>query len=95
MINWNDPDYLAAGHFYVLVKSVAVKCSDPQRPSANDTSYVYGANVTANLPEIAFSNHSTLLNAGMRHGVGAVDHGVVRTALVAVAALVVVAHLVV
>ena len=64
MINWDDPDYKSAGHFYALVKSVSVKCADPETPSANDTSYVYESN--ASTPSIAMSNHSTLLNGARR-----------------------------
>jgi beta-glucanase (GH16 family) len=63
MINWHDPDYIAAGHFYALVSSVTVKCADPQPAGPNMTSYVYGSNITTDTPDIAYSNHSTLLNA--------------------------------
>ena len=28
LIDWNDPDYKAAGHFYALVESVSVACAD-------------------------------------------------------------------
>ncbi|KAL1661620.1 glycoside hydrolase family 16 protein [Schizophyllum commune] len=63
-INWDDPDYTSAGHFYALVKSVSVKCADPETPSANDTSYIYESN--ASTPSIAMSNHSTLLNGAGR-----------------------------
>ncbi|KAM6503356.1 glycoside hydrolase family 16 protein [Amanita muscaria] len=61
MINWNDPDYQAAGHFYALVKSVTVQCADPVAPGPNITSYVYQSNNTANL-SVAFSNASTLIS---------------------------------
>ncbi|TFK38038.1 glycoside hydrolase family 16 protein [Crucibulum laeve] len=62
MIDWNDPDYNSAGHFYALLKSVTIKCADPTKPGPNMTSYVYGKNATANQPTVAFSNGSTLLN---------------------------------
>jgi len=69
MINWNDPDYVSAGHFYMLVKSVSIQCADPQQPGADVTSYVYGPNSTANTPGISFSNRTTLLNgATLAHG---------------------------
>ncbi|KAJ8507677.1 hypothetical protein ONZ45_g9967 [Pleurotus djamor] len=72
MINWDDPDYKSAGNFYTLVKSVSIKCSDPTKPGPNITSYVYGANATANTPAIAFSNKTTSLNgAGSLRPVGA------------------------
>ncbi|KAG2748885.1 glycoside hydrolase family 16 protein [Suillus brevipes Sb2] len=62
MINWNDPDYVSAGHFYALFQSVSVQCNDPTTPSASDTSYVYGTNSSLDLPSIAFSNASTMIN---------------------------------
>jgi len=61
MIDWSHPDYQAAGRFYAMVKSVSVKCADPQRPGANMTGYIYTGNATAN-PSVAFTNSSTLLN---------------------------------
>lgn len=71
MINWKEPDYVSAGHFYALVKSVSIKCGDPEAPGANMTSYKYGGNTTAETPSVAFSNHSTLLNgAGPTLGSG-------------------------
>jgi hypothetical protein len=62
MINWNDPDYVSAGHFYMLVKSVSITCADPQHPTSDITSYVYGPNTSTNTPGISFSNSSTLVN---------------------------------
>ncbi|KAE9407905.1 hypothetical protein BT96DRAFT_1013796 [Gymnopus androsaceus JB14] len=62
MINWQDPDYISAGHFYALVQSVTVKCADPQSPGVNITSYIYGSNQTTDTPSIAFSNETILLN---------------------------------
>ncbi|KAF8652387.1 hypothetical protein AX16_004415 [Volvariella volvacea WC 439] len=61
MINWNDPDYQAAGQFYALVQSVTIRCADPQRPGPNMTGYIYSSNTTVN-PSVAFTNASTLLN---------------------------------
>ncbi|KAI3605291.1 cell wall glucanase [Moniliophthora roreri] len=68
MIDWNDPDYKAAGQFYALVKSIQIQCSDPQPPSPNSniTSYIYGTNSTTDTPSIAFSNASVLLNGALR-----------------------------
>ncbi|OAX41634.1 glycoside hydrolase family 16 protein [Rhizopogon vinicolor AM-OR11-026] len=63
MINWNDPDYISAGHFYALFQSVSVQCNDPTTPNASDTSYVYGTNSSLNTPSIAFSNASTINGA--------------------------------
>jgi hypothetical protein len=69
MIDWNDPDYKAAGHFYALVKSVSVKCSNSpalvassNSTAANITSYVYTGNGTSGVPALAYTNRSTDLN---------------------------------
>lgn len=51
-----------------MVKSVSVKCGDPEKPGANMTSYVYGANETTNTPSVAFSNQTTLLNGASPMG---------------------------
>ncbi|PFH50606.1 glycoside hydrolase family 16 protein [Amanita thiersii Skay4041] len=61
MIDWNDPDYKSAGHFYARIQSVTVKCSDPVAPGPNITSYVYSSNSTKE-PAVSYSNKSTLLN---------------------------------
>ncbi|KAF5389585.1 hypothetical protein D9757_004084 [Collybiopsis confluens] len=78
MINWQDPDYVSAGHFYALVQSVSVKCADPQSPGPNITSYIYGANQSTDTPNIDFSNQSTMNGSGrsvdmigLRLGLGA------------------------
>jgi hypothetical protein len=84
MIDWNNPDYKAAGtstkqyeliavfyshkqtrsgHFYATVQSIQVKCANVQKPSANDTSYVYSNSSAHSSPAITLSNHSTLLNS--------------------------------
>jgi len=63
MINWDDPDYKAAGQFYALVKSVTVKCTPAQKQNANTTSYIYQNSTNKATPSIAVSNRSTLLNA--------------------------------
>jgi hypothetical protein len=62
MINWEDPDYKAAGHFYAVVNKITVKCADPQKPGPTDISYKYSTNATANTPSILFSNQTTMLN---------------------------------
>ncbi|KAJ3930494.1 MAG: glycoside hydrolase family 16 protein [Lentinula lateritia] len=69
MINWQDPDYVSAGHFYTLIQSVTVKCADPQSPGANITSYVYGSNQTTDTPSVAFSNETTVNGAGPLFGI--------------------------
>lgn len=61
MINWDDPDYKSAGHFYALVKEVDIKCANLQT-GPNLTSYVYDANATSNSPIVDYTNRSTLLN---------------------------------
>lgn len=60
MINWQDPDYLASGHFYALVQGINVTCHDPTTAPSDATSYVYGKNESAFTPAIAFSNASTV-----------------------------------
>ncbi|KAJ6614618.1 glycoside hydrolase family 16 protein [Mycena sp. CBHHK59/15] len=62
LINYNDPDYVSAGHFYALVKSVNITCADPVAPTANITSYIYGPNSTTNTPSVLLSNTTTDLN---------------------------------
>ncbi|KAH7907951.1 glycoside hydrolase family 16 protein [Hygrophoropsis aurantiaca] len=64
MINWQDPDYVAAGHFYALFQSVSVTCNDPNPPNVNDTGYVYGPNTTLDTPSITYSNKTTILTTG-------------------------------
>lgn len=70
MINWDDPDYTSAGHFYALVSSVSVQCADsnPSNPDSNITSYVYGSNSSTDTPSVAFSNQSILLSGANRMG---------------------------
>jgi len=70
MINWNDPDYVSAGHFYARVSSVSVQCADPQAPAADITSYVYNQNTTTDTPGIAFSNETTINAAGTTRASG-------------------------
>jgi len=64
MINWNDPDYQAAGHFYAYVDSVSITCNDPTPAGPNITSYVYGSNSSAFTPSIDFSNETTISATG-------------------------------
>ncbi|KAF8735906.1 hypothetical protein AX14_001284 [Amanita brunnescens Koide BX004] len=65
MINWNDPDYQSAGHFYALVESVTVQCADPTPPGPNVTSYVYLSNNATDV-DIGFSNASTFISGAPR-----------------------------
>lgn len=66
MINWNDPDYLSAGHFYTMIQSVSINCSDPAGSvPAGAQSYVYGANATTNglqIPSVLVTNETTVMN---------------------------------
>ncbi|KAI0760422.1 concanavalin A-like lectin/glucanase domain-containing protein [Fomes fomentarius] len=64
VINWDDPDYKSAGHFYALVESVEVKCADSSSRSADAVSYVYGQNASAFTPSVAVSNETTVNGAG-------------------------------
>ncbi|KAF9225722.1 glycoside hydrolase family 16 protein [Gyrodon lividus] len=86
MINWNDPDYVSAGHFYALFQSVSVQCNDPTPPNSSVTSYVYGSNTTTDTPSIAFSNASTINGASSLPGVNGV-HGVLAAVVLAAALL--------
>jgi len=76
MIDWSDPDYVAAGHFYALVKSVSIQCNDPSKAASNVTGYVYGSNSSTDTPGVAFTNETTTLNGAM--GVKAELAGVVN-----------------
>ncbi|KAG6856951.1 hypothetical protein H0H87_011937 [Tephrocybe sp. NHM501043] len=42
MINWKDPDFLAAGHFYAFVNRVTIECGDKNSRKAGEESYTYG-----------------------------------------------------
>ncbi|THH32631.1 hypothetical protein EUX98_g1560 [Antrodiella citrinella] len=72
MINWQDPDYVAAGHFYALVQSINITCEDPVPPAAGVTSYVYSTNASAFTPQINFSNATTINAAGSLMELGGV-----------------------
>lgn len=66
MIDWNDPDYAAAGHFYTIIQSISINCSDPAGSvPASAQSYIYGPNVTTNglqIPAVDASNQTTIIN---------------------------------
>ncbi|KAH7104561.1 concanavalin A-like lectin/glucanase domain-containing protein, partial [Auriculariales sp. MPI-PUGE-AT-0066] len=64
MIDWNNADYKAAGHFYVQIKKVQVQCNvaGELAPPADALSYVYGQNVSGN-PSVSFSNQSSMTSA--------------------------------
>jgi len=69
MINWDDADYKAAGHFYTVVNKVTITCTNAQTVAAgsNITSYVYGGTKDqSKTPTILYSNHSTLLGGAGR-----------------------------
>ncbi|KAG8691513.1 hypothetical protein FRC11_002409 [Ceratobasidium sp. 423] len=64
MINWSDPDYLAAGQFSAIVKEVSVKCAPLTVANASSmNSYTYSGNDSTGVPTVQVSNHSTLLGA--------------------------------
>lgn len=86
MINWKDPDYVAAGQFYAMVKSVTVECNNQQK-GANLTSYVYQSNGSD--PLIAYTNRSTSLTGGT---VGGAVGGIHRTVVGAVTLLLLAVH---
>lgn len=67
MIDWNDPDYVAAGQFSAIVSEVSVKCA-PLTGVANAsamTSYTYSANNSAGVPTVQLTNQSTLLGGAV------------------------------
>jgi len=61
-INWNDPDYVSAGHFYTLIKGISIQCADPTAPPAGADGYRIGTNSSQNTPSVLFTNVSTFLN---------------------------------
>ncbi|KAF7316108.1 Glycoside hydrolase family 16 protein [Mycena indigotica] len=80
LINYDDPDYRSAGHFYALLKSVNITCADPVKPSADITGYKYGANSSTNTPSVALTNLTTNINAAAPGVVGRSVEGI-RTML--------------
>ncbi|KAF7351382.1 Glycoside hydrolase family 16 protein [Mycena sanguinolenta] len=62
LIDYNDPDYVAAGHFYAFISGVNITCNDPTALTASDTGYVYGPNSTTNTPSVALTNATTNIN---------------------------------
>ncbi|KAJ1311229.1 hypothetical protein OPQ81_009729 [Rhizoctonia solani] len=67
MINWNDPDYVAAGQFSAIVKEVSVKCA-PLTGVTNAsamTSYTYSGNDSTGVPTVQVTNQSTLLGGAV------------------------------
>ncbi|KAG6901980.1 hypothetical protein C0995_005939 [Termitomyces sp. Mi166 len=63
MIKWNDPDYQAAGHFYAIVRSITIECSDSAKRKVGVTAYTYGSNASSLTPGVKSINASTLLSA--------------------------------
>jgi len=62
MIDWNDPDYIAAGgQFQAFIESVTVICADTSSPPSGTTSYIYGSNSTTDTPSINFSSLTTVI----------------------------------
>ncbi|KAF8137604.1 glycoside hydrolase family 16 protein [Boletus edulis] len=87
MIQWNDPDYVSAGHFYALFQSVSVECNDTTTPGPGITSYVYGQNSTLDTPSIAFSNATTLINGSSPRSSVNAQHRVLGAGAFAIALL--------
>ncbi|KAF7319129.1 Glycoside hydrolase family 16 protein [Mycena chlorophos] len=63
LINYNDPDYVSAGHFYALISSINITCADPTAPAADITGYVYGSNSSTDTPSVDLTNITTNINA--------------------------------
>lgn len=76
MINWQDPDYVAQGHFATIIKSITIQCSAETAQTvanngslpANAQSYVYTTNDTTShrMPQVLVTNESTNVNAAVR-----------------------------
>ncbi|CAG7848536.1 SubName: Full=Related to UTR2-cell wall protein {ECO:0000313/EMBL:CCA66555.1} [Serendipita indica DSM 11827] len=67
LIQYNEPEYQAAGNQYqVLVSKVVIQCSTSSGLAVGpDTvSYMYGANDTSGIPTVYASNRTALLNDG-------------------------------
>jgi len=86
MINWSDPDYVSAGHFYALYQSVSVECNDTVAPGSGITSYVYGSNSSLDTPSIAFSNASPINGASSLPDIHSM-HGVLVGGILAITLL--------
>ncbi|KAG8787850.1 hypothetical protein FRB91_006954 [Serendipita sp. 411] len=74
MIEFNEPDYVAAGNQYqALVSKVTIQCSTASGLAiGSDTvSYMYGSNDTSGIPTVYASNRTSLLNGGRaKHSFG-------------------------
>ncbi|KAG6812876.1 hypothetical protein H0H92_015804 [Tricholoma furcatifolium] len=66
MIDWQDPDYLSAGYFDVVVQSVSVDCTVSNVRTATEvTAYTYGnSNASLLTPDVMLVNASTILGNG-------------------------------
>ncbi|KAF8609596.1 glycoside hydrolase family 16 protein [Ceratobasidium sp. AG-I] len=67
MIDWNDPDYVAAGQFSTIISQVTVKCA-PMTGVANSsamTSYTYSGNGSDGVPTVQVTNQSTMLGGAV------------------------------
>jgi hypothetical protein len=94
MIDWNDPDLKAAGQFAVILREVTIKCADQASlvkaaaiPVANITSYVYASNGTGGVPDIIYTNRSSLLNGASRSALLGIEAGRWQLAVVGLTAL--------
>jgi len=72
MIPWNDPDYVAQGHYSIIIKSVNIQCAPETAQTVTNTgalppnpqSYVYTKNDSSgHIPQVFISNESTNVNA--------------------------------
>lgn len=94
MIDWNDPDLKSAGQFATIIKEVTIKCSDQQSlvkaagiPASNITTYVYASNGTGGIPDIIYTNRSSLLNGAGRTALLGMEAGRWQLAVVGLTAL--------
>ncbi|KZT01211.1 glycoside hydrolase family 16 protein [Laetiporus sulphureus 93-53] len=84
MIDWNDSDYKAAGHFYASFEWIAITCNDSSTVNSNITSYVYGSNSSAYTPNILYTNETTIESSGA-WGMSATRSGAAMWSLLACA----------
>ncbi|KAF7327414.1 Glycoside hydrolase family 16 protein [Mycena kentingensis (nom. inval.)] len=71
-VDWNDPDYVAAGgHFSTVFKSVDVHCADPDPPGETAQGYVYASGGSLSDPIIGFTDDPTTMGGTAAEGAAA------------------------
>jgi beta-glucanase (GH16 family) len=78
MIDWSDPDYVAAGHFQAFVSSVSVVCASSSSQNSNVSSYVYASNSSTSTPNITLSIASTLIDGATSDGSSSISSSTLK-----------------